>query len=101
MHRASGAALALHLDHRGHCAPHVGFTLRGPLVDIFAHGRGRGDRVDRHNFIRAVSYRSHRLVSIDNDRLLRHANRLDMDRLTGTSRPTSFTKISKVTGLME
>ena len=62
---AGGAALALHLDHRRHRAPHVGAVVAGPLVGQLRHGRGGGDGVDGAQLAEPVGDVGRRLVAVD------------------------------------
>ena len=65
--RAGRAALALHLDHRGHGAPEVRAAFGRPLVGPLAHGGGRRDRVDGDDFAQLVRDAGGRLVAVDRD----------------------------------
>ena len=63
--RARRAALALHLDHAGHRAPHVFPTLGRPLVAKLSHRRGWCDRVNREGFCQRICHRRGGLVCIN------------------------------------
>ena len=64
MHRARGAALALHLDHVRDHAPDIRLALRRPLIGQLRHGRARGDWVDRANLVDPVSDMRASLVAV-------------------------------------
>ena len=62
---AGRAALALHLDHRGHGAPDVRPPLARPLVGQLGHRRRRRDRVDAADLVQPVGDRGRGLVAVD------------------------------------
>ena len=64
MHHPRRTGLALHLDHLRHLAPEVWEAFRGPGIHPFAHGGGRGDRVEGHHLAEAIGNPSHRFVAI-------------------------------------
>ncbi len=65
VHRARGAAFALHLHHRGHGAPDVFNPFRCPLVAPLAHVRGGSNGIDAHHLIAAVGHVCHRLIAVN------------------------------------
>ena len=67
MHGTRGTSLRLHLDDERNRVPDVFLALRGPFVRPLAHVGGRGDRVDRYDFIGAVGDGGCRLVAIKSD----------------------------------
>ena len=69
---ASRARLGLHLHHVQRTAEHVQLALRGPLVSVLAHHRGRGDRVDTRHFAECVGDITCCLVAVDGYPLLCH-----------------------------
>ena len=54
MHRPAAPASDCISTTRGTVAPQVRAPAMRPLVGVLAHGRGRGDRVDRHHLAEAV-----------------------------------------------
>ena len=73
VHRAGGAALALHLHDQGDRPPDVGNALGRVLVRPLPHIGGRSDRVDRDHLVGAVGDISRRFVAVN--RNLRSAHR--------------------------
>ena len=64
VHGAGDATFGLHLDNPRHLAPEVGLEPRRPLVADLGHGRGRGDWINRDQFVEPVGHRSDRFVGI-------------------------------------
>ena len=65
VHRAGGAALALHLDDVGDAAPDVGLALARPLIGELRHRRRRRDRIDRADLVDPVGDVGGGLVAVD------------------------------------
>ncbi len=65
VYRPGRAALALHLDDFGDGAPQILEALRRPGFGIFAHRRGRRDRIDRDHFVGHVGDIGGGLVAVD------------------------------------
>ena len=72
MHRAGGAALALHLLDDGHVAPDILDPQRRPFVGKLRHRRGRGDREDRADLVDAIGDMGDGRIAVHRRGLLPH-----------------------------
>jgi len=80
MHRAGGAALALHLLDDGHIAPNVLDPQRRPLVGNLRHRRGRGDGIDRADLVDAIGDMGDGRIAVHCRGLLAHHIRPSLRR---------------------
>ena len=72
VHGTGRAGLGLHLHHTGHLPPEIGFAQSRPVIGVFAHHRGGGNRIDGNGFAQAVSHRGHRFIAVEGMKLHGH-----------------------------
>ena len=68
VHRSRGTPFGLKLDDDRHLTPKIGPCLGRPGIGQLAHGRCRGDGINRDHLVHPVGHRSHRFVGIEGDK---------------------------------